>query len=224
MVFCLHITVKIKAECVAEFKERWGKLAEHCREHEPETLSYELCASDQADNEFMIVEVSERAPATRLAPRLSLSLTHTSFTRNAFLFFFSTRPRPTHLARFRRARWFPPSPRGEGLTFLLAKTSSPYSTPHPLCADNINPFISSSHSLFSSLPRGKIHHPCHVIKQRYPSRAELEAPHQTSAPFLEFKEWWTTSGVVLEKTGFSSTETGIGYMAKEERLPRFASG
>ena len=57
MVFCLYIRVKIKTEAVEEFKERWGKLAKHCREHEPETMSYELCASDQVENEFMIVEV-----------------------------------------------------------------------------------------------------------------------------------------------------------------------
>lgn len=57
MVFCLYIRVKIKKEAVEEFKERWGKLAAHCRANEPETLSYELCASDQADDEFMIVEV-----------------------------------------------------------------------------------------------------------------------------------------------------------------------
>jgi|AntAceMinimDraft_11_1070367.scaffolds.fasta_scaffold188920_1 hypothetical protein len=57
MVFCLYIRVKVAAEFVAEFKERWGKLAAHCRAHEPETLSYELCASDQSEDEFMIVEV-----------------------------------------------------------------------------------------------------------------------------------------------------------------------
>ena len=63
MVFCLYIRVKIKPDSVEEFKERWGKLAAHCREHEPETVSYELCASDQVENEFMIVEV--RSPSRK---------------------------------------------------------------------------------------------------------------------------------------------------------------
>lgn len=71
MTFCLYIRVKIREDAVAEFKEEWGKLAAHCREHEPETLSYELCASDQVANEFMIVEV--RAFARRGdAPKSSL--------------------------------------------------------------------------------------------------------------------------------------------------------
>ena len=56
-VFCLYIRVKLKREMIPEFKERWGVLAKHVRENEPETLSYELCASDQNDDEFMIVEV-----------------------------------------------------------------------------------------------------------------------------------------------------------------------
>lgn len=80
MVFCLYIHVKIKPESVDEFKSRWSKLAKHCLEHEPETLSYELCASDQAENEFMIVEVRQRAvsSASSPPPRVSLqvSLTH----------------------------------------------------------------------------------------------------------------------------------------------------
>lgn len=82
MVFCLYIHVKIKPESVDEFKSRWSTLAKHCLEHEPETLSYELCASDQAENEFMIVEVRPRAASSallppRLATRISHTLSHT---------------------------------------------------------------------------------------------------------------------------------------------------
>ena len=104
-VFCLYIRVKLKTDAIPEFLERWGKLASHVRANEPETLSYELCRSDQNEDEFMIVE-------------------------------------------------------------------------------------------------------------RYPSRAQLEDPHQTSEEFKAFKEWWTSSGVVLEKSGMSCVETGVGYMSK----------
>ena len=131
-VFCLYIRVKLKREMIPEFKERWGILAKHVRENEPETLSYELCASDQNDDEFMIVEV---CPSRK-----------------------------------------PP-------TLIPSSSPSPLST-RPLRAE------------------------------RYPSRAQLEDPHQTSAPFKAFKEWWTNSGVVLEKSGMSCVETGIGYAAK----------
>ena len=104
-VFCLYIRVKLKTDAIPEFLERWGKLASRVRANEPETLSYELCRSDQNEDEFMIVE-------------------------------------------------------------------------------------------------------------RYPSRAQLEDPHQTSEEFKAFKEWWTSSGVVLEKSGMSCVETGVGYMSK----------
>ena len=53
-----------------------------------------------------------------------------------------------------------------------------------------------------------------VPSAQIPLRAQLEDPHQTSAPFKAFKEWWTNSGVVLEKSGMSCVETGIGYAAK----------
>lgn len=104
-VFCLYIRVKLKPEMVKEFLERWGILAAHVKANEPDTLSYELCRSDQNEDEFMIVE-------------------------------------------------------------------------------------------------------------RYPSRAQLETPHQQSEEFKAFKEWWTSSGCVLEKSGMSCLETGVGYMAK----------
>ena len=55
-VFCLYIRVKLKPEMVAEFKERFAVLANHVRENEPETVSYQLCESDQSPDEFMIVE------------------------------------------------------------------------------------------------------------------------------------------------------------------------
>ena len=55
-VFCLYIRVKLKTDAIPEFLERWGKLASHVRANEPETLSYELCRSDQNEDEFMIVE------------------------------------------------------------------------------------------------------------------------------------------------------------------------
>lgn len=68
-VFCLYIRVKLKREMIPEFKERWGILAKHVRENEPETFSYELCASDQNDDEFMIVEVCPpRKPSTLIPP------------------------------------------------------------------------------------------------------------------------------------------------------------
>jgi quinol monooxygenase YgiN len=104
-VFCLYIRVKLKPEMVAEFKERFAVLANHVRENEPETVSYQLCESDQSPDEFMIVE-------------------------------------------------------------------------------------------------------------RYPSRAKLEDPHQQSAPFKTFKEWWVNSGAVIEKSGMSCLETDIGFMAR----------
>ena len=53
-----------------------------------------------------------------------------------------------------------------------------------------------------------------MIVERYPSRKELEDPHQQSAPFKAFKEWWTGSGAILEKSGMSCIETGVGYMQK----------
>ena len=53
-----------------------------------------------------------------------------------------------------------------------------------------------------------------MIVERYPSRKELEDPHQQSAPFASFKEWWTNSGAVIEKNGMSCLETGVGYMQK----------
>lgn len=53
-----------------------------------------------------------------------------------------------------------------------------------------------------------------MIVERYPSRSDLENPHQQSKPFLEFKEWWTNSGAVVEKSGMSCIETGIGYTEK----------
>ena len=104
-VFCLYIRVKLKSEMIEEFLQRSGVLAAHVKANEPDTLSYELCRSDQNEDEFMIVE-------------------------------------------------------------------------------------------------------------RYPSRAELEVPHQQSEEFKAFKEWWTSSGCVLEKSGMSCLETGVGYMAK----------
>ena len=104
-VFCLYIRVKLKSEMIAEFLSRFGALAAHVKANEPDTLSYELCRSDQNKDEFMILE-------------------------------------------------------------------------------------------------------------RYPSRAELETPHQQSEEFKAFKEWWTSSGCVLEKSGMSCLETGVGYMAK----------
>ena len=55
-VFCLYIRVKLKPEMVKEFLERWGILAAHVKANEPATLSYELCRSDQNEDEFMIVE------------------------------------------------------------------------------------------------------------------------------------------------------------------------
>ena len=50
--------------------------------------------------------------------------------------------------------------------------------------------------------------------ERYPSRAKLEDPHQQSAPFKTFKEWWVNSGAVIEKSGMSCLETDIGFMAR----------
>ena len=50
-VFCLYIRVKLKTDAIPEFLERWGKLASHVRANEPETLSYELCRSDQNEDE-----------------------------------------------------------------------------------------------------------------------------------------------------------------------------
>ena len=72
-VFCLYIRVKLKREMIPEFKERWGILAKHVRENEPETLSYELCASDQNDDEFMIVEVCPSRKPPTLIPSPSPS-------------------------------------------------------------------------------------------------------------------------------------------------------
>jgi hypothetical protein len=48
-VFCLYIRVKIKADMVDEFKQRFGVLAKHVREHEPLTLS---CASHPSQRHF----------------------------------------------------------------------------------------------------------------------------------------------------------------------------
>ena len=55
-VFCLYIRVKLKSEMVEEFLQRFGVLAAHVKANEPDTLSYELCRSDQNEDEFMIVE------------------------------------------------------------------------------------------------------------------------------------------------------------------------
>ena len=55
-VFCLYIRVKLKPEFIPEFLLRWGVLAAHVKANEPDTLSYELCRSDQNEDEFMIVE------------------------------------------------------------------------------------------------------------------------------------------------------------------------
>ena len=41
-IFCLYIRVKIKADMVDEFKQRFSVLAKHVKDHEPLTLS---CAS-----------------------------------------------------------------------------------------------------------------------------------------------------------------------------------
>lgn len=53
-----------------------------------------------------------------------------------------------------------------------------------------------------------------MIVERYHSRADFENPHQRSAEFLSFKAWWTESGAVVEKSGMSCFETGIGYAEK----------
>ena len=106
-VFCLYIRVKLKTDAIPEFLERWGKLASHVRANEPETLSYELCRSDQNEDEFMI--------------------------------------------------------------------------------------------------------------ERYPSRAQLEDPHQTSEEFKAFKEWWTSSGVVLEKSGCLASRPAWGTCQSERK-------
>ena len=41
-IFCLYIRVKIKADMVDEFKQRFSVLAKHVKDNEPLTLS---CAS-----------------------------------------------------------------------------------------------------------------------------------------------------------------------------------
>ena len=56
-MFCLYIRVKLKPEFIPEFLLRWGVLAAHVKANEPDTLSYELCRSDQNEDEFMIVEI-----------------------------------------------------------------------------------------------------------------------------------------------------------------------
>lgn len=58
---------------------------------------------------------------------------------------------------------------------------------------------------------------CRTTEQRYPSRAQLDE-HQTSPAFKNFKDWWTYSGVVLEKSGMSCIETSIGYMSKPTEM------
>ena len=44
------------------FKQHWRKLADHCKAHEPETLSYELLESDKISNEILIYERYAHAP------------------------------------------------------------------------------------------------------------------------------------------------------------------
>ena len=56
----------------------WGILAKHVRENGPETLSYELCASDQNDDEFMIVEVCPSRKPRPASPLLRVPTLHPS--------------------------------------------------------------------------------------------------------------------------------------------------
>ena len=68
-VFCLYIRVKLKSEMIEEFLQRFGVLAAHVKANEPDTLSYELCRSDQNEDEFMIVErYPSRAELESAAP------------------------------------------------------------------------------------------------------------------------------------------------------------
>lgn len=55
-VYVLVVRLQLKAGGLAQFKELWGKLAEHCRKNEPKTLSYELVVSDKDETDIMIYE------------------------------------------------------------------------------------------------------------------------------------------------------------------------
>lgn len=55
-VYVLVVRLQLKAGGLPQFKELWGKLAEHCRRNEPKTLSYELVVSDKDETDIMIYE------------------------------------------------------------------------------------------------------------------------------------------------------------------------
>jgi quinol monooxygenase YgiN len=55
-VFVLSVRLKLAAGKVPDFIELWRPLAQHCRAHEPGTLSYECAVSDKEPDVVVIYE------------------------------------------------------------------------------------------------------------------------------------------------------------------------
>lgn len=58
-VYVLVVRLKLKKDGLEQFKQLWSKLADHCRLHEPNTLSYEALTMTDDDTEIMIYERCE---------------------------------------------------------------------------------------------------------------------------------------------------------------------
>eukprot|EP01147_Barroeca_monosierra_P011050 gene11050-3119_t len=52
--FVFVVRIKFKPGAVGQFVERWASLAHHCREKEPNTLTYELC-HDLNDSDTVLI-------------------------------------------------------------------------------------------------------------------------------------------------------------------------
>jgi quinol monooxygenase YgiN len=75
-VFVLVITLTMESAAAAtEFLEAWRPLAEFCRAHEPETLSYEAAVCDSNPTEILIYErYTSRAGLTEIHQKGALFL------------------------------------------------------------------------------------------------------------------------------------------------------
>lgn len=52
-----------------------------------------------------------------------------------------------------------------------------------------------------------------LIHERYVAETDLTVIHHSSQPFKDFGKWLGESGLVLEKTRATYTETNVGYMS-----------
>eukprot|EP00055_Hartaetosiga_balthica_P000308 m.136221 g.136221 ORF g.136221 m.136221 type:complete len:157 (-) comp10517_c0_seq1:150-620(-) len=55
-VLVLLVHLKFKEGGLSQFLEKWTAVANHCREHEPNTLTYELSRSESDKNSVIIYE------------------------------------------------------------------------------------------------------------------------------------------------------------------------